>query len=139
MRLDAFLLADAVSTPGDGKFYIHGGGLSRFMVPALPFPLGVAVFVRFEVDSSDLQQPHHFRVEVLGPVGRNIQPIPFESEAMDEVPPTQEGEQRFMQVALNLPLVIVREGLYRFELYVDDELVKTIPIPLHVVRGNGGQ
>jgi hypothetical protein len=27
-----------------------GGGLTRFVVPMLPFPLEAAVFIRFEVD-----------------------------------------------------------------------------------------
>jgi hypothetical protein len=130
VRLDAFLLADAVSTPGDGKFYIHGGGLSRFVVPMLPFPLGVAVFIRFEVDETDIRQAHHFRVAVLGPVGPNIQPLDFESLPMDDPPTVLEGEQRFMQVGLNLPLGIIRTGLYRVELHVDGELLSSISVPL---------
>jgi len=133
MRLDAFFLADDASTPGDGKFYIHGGGLSRFVVPMLPFPLGVAAFVRFEVDEADVRRPHHFRVAVLGPVGPNIRPLDFESVPMDEVSPhLLEGEQRFMQIGLNLPLFIVRPGLYHVELHVDGDLVRSIPVPLIV-------
>jgi hypothetical protein len=133
MRLDAFILADAASTPGDDKFYIHGGGLSRFVVPQLPFPLGVAAFIRFEVDESDIQEAHDFRVAVLGPIGPNIGPIDFRSRPQDEPsPPLLEGEQQFMQIALNLPLMIVRQGLYRIDLYVDDELVRSIPVPLVV-------
>lgn len=130
MRLDAFLLADAVSTPpGDDKFYIHGGGLTRFVVPMLPFPLGVAVFIRFEVDDADIQEPHRFRIVVFGPVGMNIQPIDLKSAA-GEPTPLLEGEQRFMQVGLNLPLGIMRTGLYRVELHVDGVLLRTIQVPL---------
>lgn len=138
MRLDAFILADAASTPGDDKFYIHGGGLSRFVVPQLPFPLGVAAFIRFEVDGSDICEPHDFRVAVLGPIGPNIRPIDFRSRPLEEPsPPLLEGEQRFMQIALELPLMVVREGLYRVDLYVDVELVRSIPVPL-VLHQPGG-
>jgi hypothetical protein len=139
MRLDAFILADAASTPGDGKFYIHGGGLSRFVVPMLPFPLGVAAFIRFEVDDADIRQAHHFRVAVLGPVGPNIRPIDFESIPLEEPSPlVLEGEQRFMQIALNLPLFVVRTGLYRVELHVDGDLLRSIPVPLVIAAEGTG-
>jgi hypothetical protein len=130
MRLDAFLIADAASTSDDGKFFIHGGGISRFVVPMLPYPLGVAVFIRFEVDDAEIQQAHRFRVAVLGPVGPNIQPLDFESVPAEEPPPVLDGEQRFMQIGLNLPLGIIRTGLYRVELYLDGELLRSIPVPL---------
>jgi hypothetical protein len=137
MRLDAFILADAASTPGDGKFYVHGGGLSRFVVPVLPFPLGVAAFIRFEVDEDDIRQAHQFRVAVLGPVGPNIRPIDFQNVPEEPVQ-LLEGEQRFMQIGLNLPLFIVRPGLYNVALYVDGDLVRSIPVPLVVdERGEG--
>lgn len=129
MRLDAFILADAASTPGDGKFYIHGGGLSRFVVPTLPFPLGVAAYMRFEVDEAEIRRAHQFRVAVLGPVGQNIRPIDFQNVPEEPVQ-LLDGEQRFMQIALNLPLFIVRIGLYRVELYLDGDLVRSIPVPL---------
>jgi hypothetical protein len=131
MQLDAFILADAASTPGDGKFYVHGGGLSRFVVPVLPFPLGVAAFIRFEVGEDDISQAHQFRVAVLGPVGPNIRPIDFQN-IPEEPARLLEGEQRFMQIGLNLPLFIVRPGLYNVELYVDGDLVRSIPVPLVV-------
>ena len=132
MRLDAFFLADAASTPGDGKFYIHGGGLSRFVVPMLPFPLGVAAFIRFEVDVADIRQAHQFRVAVLGPVGPNIRPLDFQSIPEDEPSPLLDGERRFMQIGLNLPLFIVRPGLYNVELHADGDLLRSIQVPLIV-------
>lgn len=137
MRLDAFIIADAASTPGDGKFYVHGGGLSRFVVPVLPFPLGVAAFIRFEVDEGDIRQAHHFRVAVLGPVGPNIRPIDFQNIPEEPVS-LLEGEQRFMQIGLNLPLFIVRPGLYRVELYLDGVLIRSIPVPLIVDEAGKG-
>ncbi len=35
-----------------------------------------------------------------------------------------------MQVGLNLPLGIMRTGLYRVELHVDGVLLRTIQVPL---------
>jgi hypothetical protein len=134
MRLDTFFLADAASTPGDDKFYVHGGGLSRFVVPMLPFPLGVSAFIRFQVDDSDIRRTHYFRLAVLGPVGPNIRPIDFESIAQEPLP-LLEGEQRFMQVGLSLPLFIVRTGLYRVQLRLDGRLIRTIPVPLILAPG----
>ena len=136
MRLDAFLLADAASTPPDGKFYVHGGGLSRFVVPMLPFPLGVAVFIRFEVVDDDLRHAHDFRVSVTGPVGPNIAPLHFRAEAVHDPPPILEGEERYLHIALNLPLAIVRTGTYRLDLHVDDTLVRSQNVPL-VLEGGG--
>jgi hypothetical protein len=47
-----------------------------------------------------------------------------------EPTPLLEGEQRFVQVGLTLPLGIIRTGLYRVELHVDGELLRTISVPL---------
>jgi hypothetical protein len=136
MRLDAFLLADAASAPPDGKFYIHGGGLSRFVVPMIPYPLGVALFIRLEVEEEELAAAHHFRVTVHGPVGLNIAPLEFVAHPWEDAPPLLAGEKRFVQVALNLPLAIVRTGLYRIELHADGELMESLPIPL-ILEGEG--
>jgi len=139
MRLDSFFLADAASTPGDGKFYIHGGGLSRFVVPMLPFPLTVAVFIRLQVDEAEVAAPHGFQVAVIGPTGQpNVPPLDIQSTPGTEVQPLLEGEQRYAQIALNVTLGIIRTGLYRVELHVDGDMLGNLPVPAVLAEPGDG-
>ncbi len=78
MELDSLILADAVSTPPDDKFYIHGGGFSRYEVPGLPFPVPLGVLIRLKVDDEDLHKSHQFLVAFIGPTGLpNVPPVEF--------------------------------------------------------------
>jgi hypothetical protein len=133
MRLDAFLLADAVSTPPDGKVYVHGGGLTRIMAPSLPFILPqLGVLARFEVDESELQAPHEFVISLTGPDGAYvIPPGHLRSEPVGALGPLPDGEEHYLQIALNFgSLPLASAGIYRFELHADDEPVKTMTIPV---------
>jgi hypothetical protein len=137
MELDALILAEAVSATPDGNFFIHGGGFSRYEVPALPFPIPLGVLVRLAVDDDEIRGvAHHFRVAFIGPTGHpNIPPIEFDSEPTTELSPLLEGEQRYLQIALRFGAVIVRQGLHLLELAIDGDLIKSIPVPVTVMEG----
>jgi hypothetical protein len=131
MRLDTFLLADAVATPQDGKFYIHGGGLSRFEVPDIPFPMPLAMFARFEVSDSELLTSHSLFISLIGPAGLpNIPPLEIVRAPDKALEPILDGEQRFMQIALSLTALVVRVGVYHMEISVDGEKLGSIPLPV---------
>jgi hypothetical protein len=136
VKIDTIILADAVSTPPDGKFYIHGGGFSRYEVPMLPFPIPLGVLIRLKIEEGDLDRPHHFRVALVGPTGNpNVPPIELEATAPPDVVGPAEGEERFANIALHIPAVAVRDGLYHLEVHVEDELERRIPLPVMVAPG----
>jgi len=134
--LDALILADAVSTPPDDKFYIHGGGFSRYEVPALPFPVPLGVLIRLKVEASDLHKSHHFRVAFIGPTGLpNVPPVEFVGNPPTETAELVEGEERFVNIALQIGAVAVRDGLYHLELHIDGHLARRVPLPVVVTGG----
>ncbi len=139
MQLDSLIIADAVSTPPDDKFYVHGGGISRLEVPMLPFPIPMGVLLRLKIDDDDLRRSHHFRVALIGPLRRpNVPGIEFDTFAPDvEPPPLVDGEERFTHIALQINAVAVRSGLYRLEVHIDGELVRSVPIPVVLSGGRG--
>ena len=132
MRLDTFIIADAVAAPSDdGKFYIHGGGLSRFEVPVVPFPMPLAVLIRLEVTEDELRFAHHLLITLRGPAGvPNIPPLDLETRSEESPKPLLDEELRFIQVALTLPAQVVKLGVFHLELCVDGKKLGDIPLPV---------
>jgi hypothetical protein len=133
MRLDTFILADAIASPGnDGKFYVHGGGLSRFEVPTVPFPMPLDVLVRLvATDEEMLASSHSMRITLTGPAGvPNIPPVELTTGPEKSLDPILEGEPRFLQVVMSIPAQVVRLGLYHLELHVDGKKLGSIPLPV---------
>lgn len=139
MRLNALLVADAVSAPADGKFYIHGGGLTRLTVPALPFPIPqLGAFVRLEIDEQEIGQTHEFRFALTDPDGGAVGMFPQFRAKLPKPPPEapelEDGEQRFVVLALNIAGINVeRRGLHTLEFWVDGELLGSVPLPVTVL------
>ena len=140
MDLDAVILADAVSAPPDGKVYVQGGGISRYEIPQLPWPLPLGVWIRLKVSDGDFGQPHEIGVALIGPAGiPNIPPM-LAHAAPPAEPPDHlvEGEEEFVNLALQLPAVAVLAGLYRLEIHIDGELARSVALPVVLSEdGNG--
>jgi hypothetical protein len=150
MRLNALLLADAVSAPPDGKFYIHGGGLTRLAVPALPFPIPqLGVFVRLEIEEGEIGQTHEFKFELTDPDGDPVGPIQpprFRAQLPSpppDAPKPEEGEQRFVVLAINISgLSVGRKGLHNFSFCIDGDVLGSVPLPVTLLSPeqlHGGQ
>lgn len=134
MRLDAFLLADAVSTPPDGKVYIHGGGFTRLTLPVLPFVVpAIGVMIRIEISEKELLKEHDYRLTWLDPAGDKVMPpMEFNGKA-DDAPPLAEGERRYIIVGVNMGgIPITRAGCYSIEFHIDGELMRSEPVPVVV-------
>ena len=144
MRLNAFFLADAVSAPPDGKFYIHGGGLTRLTVPGTPFLIPqLGVFVRLETEESEIGETHEFKFEFRDPDGEPVGPIQLPQFSAQLPPPPagapepEDGEQRFVILAINIGgLSVGRRGLHTFGFLVDGEPMGEISLPV-VVQNPG--
>jgi hypothetical protein len=146
MRLDTFLLADAVSAPPDGKFYILGGGITRLTVLGLPFAVPqIGVLIRLAIEEQEVGGEHEFGFELRDPDGEVVGPAPAPRFNATIPPPLEaqalvEGEQRFVVVALNIGGVLVgRRGLHVFSFLVDGETIGSIPLPVVVQPPDANQ
>lgn len=139
MRLDTFFIADAVTPAQDGKFNVLGGGLTRFEVPEVPFPMTLAVVIRIEVSDEELlASSHKLSITLRGPLGvPNIPTLEIQSGPEESLDPILEGEQRFLQLGMSLPAQVIRLGLYHLELEVDGDLLGSIRLP--VTKGESAQ
>lgn len=136
MELETLIVADGVSTPPDGKFYIHGGGISRVEVPQLPFPMPLGVLLRFRVDDDDLLRSHRIALVLIGPRGvPNVPGVEFDLAAPDDLPEAVAGEERFTNVGLQINAVAVLGGLYHLQVDLDGKRVRNVPIPVIVPSG----
>lgn len=73
MKLRVFLVADAVSLGEAGKFFVHGGGITR--IEAESFPLTqpqLSVLVRLEREDEGLGTDHQLVVQVIQPDGSHL-------------------------------------------------------------------
>lgn len=136
MKFDALILADAATVVGE-KFFIHGGGLTRYEVPGLPAQIPLSVLIRFLVEDGDLDQEKRLTLTLLGPQGiPNVAPVEIGAVyTTPEAGTVVEGQQQFLQIALSIPAVAVREGLYKVELRLDGKLAKRVPFPVVVNPG----
>ena len=132
MELDALILAEAATATEEGKFFIHGGGFTRFDVPRLPAPIPLDVLIRLRADVADLAKEQRLNLVLMGPQGiPNVEPIevlaipPGSGE-----PDLVEGQEQFLQIALTIPGVALRTGLYHVELRVNGRLAKKVPLPV---------
>jgi hypothetical protein len=137
MQLEIFVLADAVATPPGGKFYVHGGGLSRVEATSLPSPIQFAVLVQLGVDEQELKAIHKIVLTLFGPTKQpNVAPIEietrFDASAEQALLP---GEERTAVVAIPVHGLAIRAGAYRVELRVDDELRADRTFALTVPEG----
>ena len=137
MLLETLIVADGVSTPPDGKFYVHGGGISRLEVPKLPFPIPLGILLRLRVeDDDDYARTHQVGIVLIGPRGLpNVPGVEFELAAPDDAQEPLESEERVANVALTINAVAVHGGVYTLKVDLDGETVRELPLPLIVTDG----
>jgi hypothetical protein len=131
VELDTVLLADAATVVGE-KFFVHGGGLTRYEIPGIPAQIPIEILIRLLVDDDDAGKEVELTVTLLGPQGiPNVEPLTL--RAITPKPKKgelAEGQQQFLQIALGVPGVAIREGLYHVEIHLGGNLVKKIPFPV---------
>jgi len=90
-------------------------GQSKDM-PALP----VSLFLVVSFMSGFMRGKASIRVKPVTPSGKELERVEF--------PVLFEGEDRGVNIVHNITLVTREEGLYWFDLYVEDELITRIPL-----------
>jgi hypothetical protein len=123
MELDTFLLADAATVTPDGKMFVHGGGLTRIAVPALPWTQPqLALVMRFRMEESDWDAAHQLQVSLAAPDGTAVIPPGSIEVPVGNQPETLENEESFLQIALSIASVpFLNQGIYTFRLALDGE------------------
>lgn len=126
-----FLVADAAAS-FNGKLYIHGGGISRITAPLIPWHQpSLAVVARFLLDEDELGEPQRLGIRLVDPDDALVVPPAHGEATVDPSDQTVVGEEYYLQLAITLgPVLFTREGVFRFELLIDDEVVWTLPIPV---------
>ena len=123
MQLDAFILADAVATPPDGKFYVQGGGLTRMQAPILPAQIRLDVLVQLGGDEDEMKAEHTIRFTLIGPTGNpNVDPVEIQTRFDPNAAQPLPGEERFAVLAVTINGMAIRSGVYKVALQVDDEI-----------------
>lgn len=140
MRLDFMLLADAATATPDGKLFIHGGGVSRLNPPSLPWTQPqLGLVARFVMDLDDYGRPHEIQLSAAAPSGTLLIPpaqLPVEPAPRPDTTAGDE-EEVYMNMALGLAsLTFGEEGVYRFDLRLDGELVRSLPLAVVAARLN---
>jgi hypothetical protein len=91
--------------------------------------------VRLEIDEDEVGQEHEFRFALTDPDGFSVGLWPSFRAELPAPPPSapelEEGEQRFVVLAINFPgIQLGRRGLHHFEFQLDGELLGQIPLPV---------
>lgn len=137
MEVDAFFLADHVAAPPEGKFYVQGAGFTRVEVPVIPAPLNIGAVALIRVTQNEALESHQLRFTLFGPAKiPNVSPVEAITSPAVQIAEHLDGEEIFIQAAVMIPGVAVREGLHHVELTFDGELVRRIPVPVVVQPGD---
>jgi hypothetical protein len=133
MRLDWALLANAAEAAPNGLVYVLGAGIDTMWRDQFPAPFGGAVVLRVVSSRLESERAHKVEVHCSDEDGKPVlaQPIVL------TVPPRQfpkeqpSGWDLAANIVINLAGVLIdRPGLYRFEIMVDDQQVRTLPFRL---------
>lgn len=139
MRLDWALLANAAEGPPDGLVYILGAGIDTLWRDEFPAPFGGAMVLRLATSRLESERAHKVEVHCSDEDGKPIlaQPIAFMVPPR-QVPPEQpQGWDLAANIVINLAAVrIDKPGLYRFEIMIDDQQVRTLPFRLVLANRN---
>jgi len=139
MKLDMAMLSDAATALPDGKLYIHGGGVTRITATVLPWTQPqLAIVARFLLEEGDEDESHMLGLTFTNPQGHNMLPETSIEVAPQEQPAAVEGEERFLQLALNIAaLTFTADGVYHVGLSLNGETVRSLPIAVIGVAPTG--
>jgi hypothetical protein len=127
-----FILARHAETANDGSFSTIGAGMDDQFVPELPalFPAFFAL-IKVTLEAHDLDRAHTMKIIIVDPAGAQI----FTSETLEVASREEiaEGQQYvFANLLMNLQnLIFWLEGLYRFQLFYDELMVKETRLRVH--------
>jgi hypothetical protein len=135
MRVDVFLLADA-ATVADGKLYVHGGGITRINTHVLPLLVPTTLTVRFAMEARELEEAHRFSWVVRNPDGSLLMPEAVLDSSPGEKAELIEGEEGYLQLTIQMPLMVQHAGVHRVTFSVDGEIVRDMTVPVVLLESS---
>ena len=130
MRLDWALLANAAEAPPQGLVYILGAGIDTLWRDSFPAPFGGAIVIRLLASRIEAARAHRLEVHCNDQDGSPVLSGPIVVDlAARSVPSDQpHGWDLATNIVVNLAgVAIPREGLYTFEIIIDNQQVRSLP------------
>ena len=140
MKLAYGIVADAAQMAPDGKFSALGADFDT--IYALSFPVqhpSLALIIRLDVELSECEHEHRFRLTLHGPFG-TIEIPSVTASFTPHKPPEYRGQPIRQTFVLNLNgLLFQQPGKYRFRTEVDGRQMGDIPLYLaHLPQSSVG-
>jgi len=130
MRLDWALLANAAESPPNGLVYILGAGIDTLWRDDYPAPFGGAMVLRVLSSRLESERAHNVEVHCSDEDGKAVlqQPVVLGLPPRTVTSEHPQGWDLAANIVINLAQVpIPKPGLYRFEILIDDQQVRTLP------------
>jgi hypothetical protein len=135
MDVEFAFLADAAQAEKN-KLYVLGAGFDRITAKQFPAVHPVMSFaLKLRLHPAECERQHNLEVELWDPDG---QPIGIKVAAQFRADrPKQAGRPAFVQLVMNLAqLRFPKPGDYSFQILVDEQHLKSVPLYLELVESN---
>ncbi len=134
MQLEFAFLADSAQVSSDGKLFVLGGGIDRIFSQQFPttHPY-MSLVLKIQLHSAECDREHGLEVELWDPDGN---PIGGKVAGNFSTPRPPGGQPSFVQLVMNVLNTEFRvAGDYAFQVVVDGQLLKTLPLHLEQIAG----
>lgn len=133
MEIELALLADAASTPPDGKLYILGGAFEELRATTFPVTHpAMSLVLRLKLHPTECDREHRLTIELWDTEGQRIGPQlagPFRAQRRQDYP----GRHSYVSLVFNLlGLQFAAPGEYNFHISVNGQHMRTVS--LHLVK-----
>jgi len=132
MKLEFLLFADSAVSAKDGVFSALNCGLDYFRCAEFPARKSSLVTIaRIRFDSDEMDRPHEFLLELIGPGGDRLDPfIPVWVTPIRH--PRYPDASNHMTIAITLYSLVFHEGgIHRFRLLSGDRLLGESPFEVY--------
>ncbi len=129
MQLEYAFLADSAQVSSDGKLFVLGGGIDRIFSVSFPaMHAYMSLVVKVQLHPAECGREHGLEVELWDPDGA---PIGGKVAGNFTAPRQPEGRASFVQLVMNVLNAEFRvPGEYAFQVVIDGQLIKTLPLRL---------
>lgn len=134
MQIEYAFLADAAQVSSDGKLFVLGGGIDRIFATSFPatHPL-MTLVIKLQLHPSECEREHGLQVELWDSDGQPIGPRVSGNFSANR---QERGRLSYVQTVLNLHNVQFSVGGdYAFQVVVDGQHLKTVPLYVELVPG----
>lgn len=124
MRIVYAILAEA-AVALEGKFYIHGGEITRLSPPSVPWAQSLAIALKIDPEGEVAATQHDIETTVIGPDGNPVAP-PARAHFFAAPPPArvEDGEAPSILIAYTAPITVGAYGAHRIDLRLDEQHVE---------------